>query len=85
MMIMISFTDDFSRVVLAVPDSQGNDYVNASFVDVSLLQLTHMHITGHTSTSMFLSLMHRDTRKTTITLQLKVCIYKSRLQNEEQF
>ena len=27
--------DDHSRVVLSVPDSTGNDYINASFIDVS--------------------------------------------------
>ena len=27
--------DDHSRVVLSVPDSNGNDYINASFINVS--------------------------------------------------
>ena len=28
-------TDDSSRVVLSVPNTNGTDYINASFVDVS--------------------------------------------------
>ena len=30
--------DDHSRVILSVPDSTGNDYINASFIDVSVMQ-----------------------------------------------
>ena len=29
-------TDDASRVILSVPDSDGNDYINASFIDVRI-------------------------------------------------
>ena len=30
-------SDDHSRVVLSVPDEDGSDYINASFIDVSVL------------------------------------------------
>ena len=33
---MLLYTDDASRVVLSVPDALGNDYINASFIDVSI-------------------------------------------------
>ena len=32
-------TDDHSRVVLSVPDEDGSDYINASFIDVSVLYM----------------------------------------------
>ena len=44
--VVVYSPDDFSRVVLAEPDTEGNDYINASFVDVGLL-LPHVHITNH--------------------------------------
>ena len=30
------FVDDHSRVVLSVTDESGNDYINASYIDVSV-------------------------------------------------
>ena len=33
--IMTLHSDDHSRVVLSVPDEDGSDYINASFIDVS--------------------------------------------------
>ena len=33
--------DDHSRVVLNVPDSNGNDYINASFINVSVHDVTY--------------------------------------------
>ena len=32
--IMTLHSDDHSRVVLSVPDEDGSDYINASFIDV---------------------------------------------------
>ena len=55
-------TDDHSRVVLHVPDSTGNDYINASFINVSGICTSrvsihrhmyaglHMHVHGRTHT-----------------------------------
>ena len=34
---MTLHSDDHSRVVLSVPDEDGSDYINASFIDVSVL------------------------------------------------
>ena len=33
---VLLYTDDASRVILSVPDALGNDYINASFIDVSI-------------------------------------------------
>ena len=35
-------TDDASRVILSVPDSDGNDYINASFIDVRINFQTYL-------------------------------------------
>ena len=35
--------DDHSRVILSVPDSTGNDYINASFIDVSVIQFEYLN------------------------------------------
>ena len=32
-------TDDASRVVLSVPDADGSDYINASYIDVCFLRM----------------------------------------------
>ena len=32
-------TDDASRVVLSVPDADGSDYINASYIDVCSLRM----------------------------------------------
>ena len=37
--IMTLHSDDHSRVVLSVPDADGSDYINASFIDVSVLYM----------------------------------------------
>ena len=37
-------TDDASRVILSVPDADGSDYINASYIDVCFL---HMQIKSH--------------------------------------
>ena len=37
-------TDDASRVVLSVPDADGSDYINASYIDVRFL---HMQVKSH--------------------------------------
>ena len=37
-------TDDASRVVLSVPDADGSDYINASYIDVCFL---HMQVKSH--------------------------------------
>ena len=37
-------TDDASRVVLSVPDADGSDYINASYIDVCFL---HMQVESH--------------------------------------
>ena len=48
---MTFFTDNHSRVVLSVTDKDGSDYINASFIDVSvlctmscILQVVHVDI-----------------------------------------
>ena len=40
--IMTLHLDDHSRVVLSVPDEDGSDYINASFIDVSVLCMCTM-------------------------------------------
>ena len=37
-------TDDASRVILSVPDADGSDYINASYIDVCFLR---MQVKGH--------------------------------------
>ena len=37
-------TDDASRVVLSVPDADGSDYINASYIDVCFL---YMQVKSH--------------------------------------
>ena len=37
-------TDDASRVILSVPDSDGNDYINASFIDVRINFQTYLSV-----------------------------------------
>ena len=32
--LLFTSADDASRVILSVPDSDGSDYINASFIDV---------------------------------------------------
>ena len=32
-------TDDASRVILSVPDADGSDYINASYIDVCFLHM----------------------------------------------
>ena len=56
--------DDASRVKLHT--SEGSDYINASFINVSTFELCSM---------LTCMLCHRDTRKQIITLLLKVCNY----------
>ena len=36
--------DDHSRVFLSVSDSTGNDYINASFIDVSVMEFQYLVI-----------------------------------------
>ena len=38
-----TIADDYSRVVLSEPNSDGSDYINASFIDVSSCEI-HMSL-----------------------------------------
>ena len=37
-------TDDASRVILSVPDVDGSDYINASFIDVRINFQTYLQL-----------------------------------------
>ena len=76
--------DDSSRVVLSVPNTNGTDYINASFVNVSnVMQAWHQQVysdyhnfamrTWQTSTvTDHVLIYHRATRRMTHTLLVKV-------------